>query len=160
VVKRSEQKWETKALSSIESPALAQALEYWRSLCDGPGFPGRKQLDPMEMRSYLPKILLICINDDGDFYYRLCGTEIARFNGADVTGKKVGSDSVGKGWRHLIHYYKKPLKTRAPVLFNGSIWWQDREYVSFEQILLPLAEDHASIDCLMSVIEFSQQSKI
>lgn len=114
----------------------------------------------MEMRSYLPKILLICINDDGDFYYRLCGTEIARFNGADVTGKKVGSDSVGKGWRHLIDYYKKPLKTRAPVLFNGSIWWQDREYVSFEQILLPLAEDHASIDCLMSVIEFSQQSKI
>ena len=110
MVKRSEQKWETKALSSIESPALAQALEYWRSLCDGPGFPGRKQLDPMEMRSYLPKILLICINDDGDFYYRLCGTEIARFNGADVTGKKVGSDSVGKGWRHLIHYYKKPLK--------------------------------------------------
>ena len=86
--------WDIRDLSDIRSPAVAAALAYWRGkVTDVAGaLPARAAIDPVEMRGFLTKILIVDIARSGTapenfaFIYRLCGSDITDNNGENLTG--------------------------------------------------------------------------
>lgn len=162
--------WDLRDLESIRSPALAAALAYWRSKAaisagaDAARIPGRAELDPLEMRAFLTKILIIDVIDatgapeaaETGFVYRLCGSEVTDNNGRDLAGRRADAASLGASAPQWIDSYQRTIATRAPILFVGGFWWQDRGYITFEQINLPLAGDGAVIDKLLCVVDFAR----
>ena len=145
--------WEIKDLSLVKSGDLAKALSYWRSKSQTPSIPSRSQIDPLEMRQFLPKILMIDVESEGEFTYRLCGTHVAEINGKDLTGQRASKASLGAASQHFIEVYQRAIRDRKPLLFTGQLWWQNRQWVGFEQIILPLSTDGLAVDKLMSVID-------
>ena len=59
--------------SSISSPLLAEALDYWEALPRTGKFPPRSSVDPMSITRLLPTIFLADAEEDGGFRYRLAG---------------------------------------------------------------------------------------
>jgi hypothetical protein len=145
--------WEFKDLSLVKSAALAAALRYWRSKSGASSIPSRSQIDPLEMRQFLSKVLMIDVESEHEFTYRLCGTHVAGINGKDLTGQRASEVNLGASSPQFIETYQRAIHGREPILFTGDLWWQDRQWVGFEQIILPLSTDGATIDKLMCVID-------
>jgi hypothetical protein len=146
--------WEIEDLTRAESPAIAAAVDYWRQKAGSTAMPSRSQIDPVEMRAFLRKILLIDVLENGDFVYRLCGTEITEGNRQDLTGRRADEASLGASAPHFLDAYRRTIAARAPVFFIGRMWWQDRGYISFEQVMLPLSSDGTEVDKLLCVVDF------
>jgi hypothetical protein len=146
--------WEIGDLAQARSPAIAAAVAYWRAKAAGAAMPSRAQLDPVEMRAFLKKILIIDRMENGDFVFRLCGTEIAEGNRQDLTGRRADAESLGASAPQFLEAYRHAVAARAPVFFIGHMWWQQRGYVSFEQVILPLSSDSAAVDKLLCVVDF------
>ena len=124
--------WEFKDLSLVKSPALAAALRYWRSKSGAPSIPSRSQIDPLDMRQFLSKVLMIDVESDHEFTYRLCGTHVAGINGKDLTGQRASEVNLGASSPQFIEAYRRAIHGREPILFTGDLWWQDRQWVGFE----------------------------
>jgi hypothetical protein len=145
--------WEFKDLSRVKSGAIAAALRYWRSRSEAPSIPSRSQIDPLEMRQFLSKALMIDVDGEGEFTYRLCGTHVAAINGKDLTGQRASEANLGASSQQFIEVYQRAIRGRDPILFTGHLWWQDRQWVGFEQIILPLSTDGLTVDKLMCIID-------
>jgi hypothetical protein len=145
--------WEFKDLSLAKSGAVAAALRYWQSKSDTPAIPSRSQIDALEMRQFLSKVLMIDVEGEREFTYRLCATHVATINGKDLTGQRASDVNLGASSQQFIEAYQRTIRDRAPILFTGQLWWQDREWVGFEQIILPLSTDGHTVDKLMCVID-------
>jgi hypothetical protein len=151
--------WDIVDLTLAESPAIAAAVDYWRARAGSAAMPSRAQIDPVEMRPVLRKVLIIDVMENGDFVYRLCGTEISEANGRDLTGRRADEDSLGASAPQFLDAYRRTITARAPVFFVGQMWWQERGYVSFEQVLLPLSGDGQRVDKLFCVVDFEIRAR-
>jgi hypothetical protein len=151
--------WEIEDLARAESPAIAAGVAYWREKAGAAAMPSRAQIDPLEMRAFLRKILIIDVMENGDFVYRLCGTEITEGNLRDLTGRRADAESLGASAPQFLDAYRRTVAARAPVFFIGRMWWQDRGYVSFEQVMLPLSSDGGAVDKLLCVVDFEVRAK-
>ena len=71
--------------SPITDPALNALYDYWASKAVGGHVPDRQALDPTDIPSLLPLIMMLDVFDDGRRHYaRLVGTNVA--TGKDPTG--------------------------------------------------------------------------
>jgi len=145
--------WEFKDLSLVKSEAIAAAWRYWQSKSETLSIPSRSQIDPLEMRQFLSKVLMIDVESEREFTYRLCGTHVAAINGKDLTGQRASDVNLGASSQQFIEAYQRTIRGREPILFTGHLWWQNREWVGFEQIILPLSTDGIAVDKLMCVID-------
>src|SRR5687767_12801845 len=63
---------------------------YWRSKCVDRTMPRRADIDPAELKAYLPSITLVdVVPDERRFVYRLVGTQEVAARGMDPTGQSV-----------------------------------------------------------------------
>src|ERR1700684_2922227 len=73
-------------------PETIAALAYWKSKLGSRLMPSRADLDPREMRSFMPHIALVELRQtaDGaqDYYMRLTGTSIEQVFG-QLTGQLI-----------------------------------------------------------------------
>ena len=96
---------------------------------------------------------MIDVESDREFTYRLCGTHVAAINGKDLTGQRASEVNLGASSQQFIEVYQDAIRGKEPILFTGRLWWQDRPWVGFEQIILPLSTDGLAVDKLMCVID-------
>jgi hypothetical protein len=89
-----------------EKPWLA-LYRYWLGKHAGNRPPSRRDLDPpLEIPALIPRLMLVQLVD-GDFKYRLVGSEVARYLATNVTGQIVGADTwapekVRSEWRRML----------------------------------------------------------
>lgn len=148
----------TASLPAGTHPRIAAGYAYWRSLQHEEGrLPGRKAIDPVEMRGFLPDVCLYDVQHSPvRFRNRLVGTRVVAGMRHDFTGRWLDevyprfvtspayAEFVGVARRELpIAYY------RGIPLFHT-----DRDYTIMERILLPLATDGDSVDMLFAIIVF------
>lgn len=141
--------WE---LSSDMHPDLAAFAAYWRSKRHGDGtFPRFDDINPAEISRLMPGVVILKRTskandgtDNGwpgdDFSYVYVGATHYDANGLDLTGRFVSdvySDAVVEEalnvWREIlrtgqIHYWGRP----NPL--------PDREMLSYERVLMPMAD--------------------
>jgi hypothetical protein len=92
---------------------------YWQSKCEGAIPPLRSDLDPVEMKSYLPDLVIAETGDMTSFRIRLAGTRVTRRLGCDPTSKEIepSSDGITGGIARLIercHADGAPVADRVP----------------------------------------------
>lgn len=79
-------------------PARIEALHrYWRSLADGKP-PQRRQIDPAEIHTLLPFMLIVEFEDDPfRVRFRLTGTQVDEISHQNLTGHYLDEFAVGIG---------------------------------------------------------------
>lgn len=132
-------------------PGLQGAYEHWQSKRGQREFAGRGDLDPVEMREFLPRIMLADLTRDPlRFRYRLCGTGICHVHKGDPTG--LAADELQPThYGALIHsQYEGMLNNRRPTAHLNVFSNADR-YKSYAHIILPLSRGGSDIDMVMTV---------
>ncbi len=138
-------------------PDVRAMIDYWQSIHPERGLPGRQHFEPSSVKKYLPTIRLVDVEGPPyRFRVRLAGTEIAEFYRADHTGlwfdEFVERFEDSDTYRDLVEV----VETRKPGWRRGvSRFVEDREFQSFERLILPFAKDGQKVDLLLIFTVFA-----
>ena len=143
--------WSTDQLAGCHATLLT-LYDYWNAKRGVRPMPARTDLDPVDLKPVLPKLILIDVVPDSRRYvYRLVGTQEVEMRGADPTGKPVAEAYYAESAEATMAYLDHVARTRQPVLYRG-VYQPLRTRTQQEEVLfLPLAQDGETLNMIMVV---------
>ena len=134
----------------IEDKRLLALYRYWESKRGDRAMPARADIDPTEIPTLLPLILLIEVLGIGDYRYRLTGTEIVSNVGSDVTGKTFAEALPGGPYGEYITGLVRDVVSRGrPLYSEGAFMAEGRVDRQVRRLLLPLSADGRTVDMVL-----------
>ncbi|WP_395022428.1 PAS domain-containing protein [Dongia sp.] len=141
---------EIEALIAQCHPEVRAVVAYWRAKAGTRRMPARADIDPAEMKPYLPRVSLIdVVADERRFVYRLVGTEEAALRGYDPTGRSVGEGYFGPNRELAFQHYQYPVEHRAPFCYRGDFEVADGSVENEDVVFLPLSEDDDKVNMIL-----------
>lgn len=141
------------AIDAPESnPQLQAVHRYWLERCDGPTLPARRAIDPIDLKSHLPNMLLVDVaRAPLRFRYRLFGTGLVALYNHEMTGKYVDEIKSDSFRAAAAKAYTDVIDRRVPQ-FSALAFVVDYYRVKYDRLLLPLAEDGRTVSMVMGAI--------
>jgi PAS domain len=140
---------------SPEEQRLDAIFRYWASKRNGRTMPSRADIDPLELRSYLPQLVLLDVEGDPPrFRYRLVGTEVTRvrrgLSNSDPTGRFVDEVTHHQGTGAVLAHYRRVVAERIPSTDAGIYPPSpERPWLRFSRLVLPLSADDVTVNMLL-----------
>ncbi len=129
------------------SPRVASFYRYWDGKRHGRAVPSRSDLDPVEMKEWLPGITLVdVLSNPRRLIYRLVGTRITELRGRDVTGMSVEEGYIGSSLDEVLENYRLVIEEGKFVYDWDPLPSPDGWLQEPEGLLLPLSTDGKTID--------------
>jgi hypothetical protein len=124
----------------------------WQSRRQGRRWPARTDISPVDMKAYLPDLMLIDVETGPlDFQVRLAGTGYRRFMPYDPTGTSVKDMPNGE---EIFSRFEKLVSLGQPYMgLNMPLMWASIDYKRFNGLVLPLGEAD-DIRTLMLLVEY------
>ncbi|MBK8161022.1 MAG: PAS domain-containing protein [Rhodospirillaceae bacterium] len=140
------------------APETLGFYRYWDSKRRNPDgsprrMPRRSDIDPLEMKRWLPFLQLIEVHDHPDgrsLVYRLVGQAEVAVRGYNPTGRTIAECAIGKESSDPMGNYNLVIDGRTPVYDWSRIPHPAGFLVSQECILLPLSDDDASVNMVIT----------
>lgn len=130
-------------------PDVLWMLRYWEAKCQGRAMPSRDDIDPSELKRYLPHMTLVdVVADERRYVYRLVGTKEVELRGYNPTGRSVADAYFASSAEGAILNYDTTCQTRAPYYVADPFQAVDR-YVGEEDLFLPLSADGAAVNMIL-----------
>jgi hypothetical protein len=151
--------------AQIGAPAAAaraheELFAYWASRRQGAKLPGRRDLDPGDIKRLLPTLSLIdVVREPLDFRIRLAGTGLYDVYGREITGRALAdvyNSAAADYWRVEL---AKVVADGRPAVGMHSLAWRGASHLSILWLRLPLAADGGEVDMILgydAVIGMSQ----
>ena len=102
----------------VRSARIHQLYEYWHRKCAHRTVPDRRDIDPAELRSLLPYLLIAELEAQPfRVFYRLVGTKVVDMNGAEFTGLYL-DEMTGEQYNYIdqgIEAYRQAWSQQSPV---------------------------------------------
>jgi len=130
------------------------AYEYWQSISRAGALPRRAAIDPVELGSrVLPHVILIDVEPDFRFRYRLIGNAVLQIFGVNYTGRYIDELGLGAVFDEIIAFYRHVCERRNPVLLDGTYERNYRRQFHFRRLAMPLQNEAGEIDSLFCIFE-------
>lgn len=128
-------------LPFADSPILVALATYWSAKRSSRAMPDRADIDPLDMpRGILPHIGLIDCLPDGDFSYRLVGTELVERFGVNLTGRRISAMTEEPFRQHAMRIFSAAAQHGRPLYVESAIHWDgDRPAALGRRLVLPLS---------------------
>ncbi|SMF38576.1 PAS domain-containing protein [Tistlia consotensis] len=126
-------------------------LGYWRERVGPGGVLDRTRLHPEELAPLLPNLFLMDRLEGApfDIAFRLVGTAIPQIEG-EITGRSLSSLIARSEHPMVWEHYERALAGEL-CLRRQTLVWQDRDYVRYDVLLLPMSRGGAAIDALLGM---------
>lgn len=140
----------TEARIAASHPDIRAMVDYWRAKAAGRRMPRRIDIDPGEIKGFLPRITLVDVVPDARrFVYRLVGTEEVASRGSDPTGRAVAEAYFSASPEESLMYYDYVARTGEPYCYSGDFAAPDGAVERQDVIFLPLSEDGATVNMIL-----------
>ncbi|WP_374653990.1 PAS domain-containing protein [Dongia sp.] len=130
----------------------AEALyRYWRTRRED-GLPRRADIEPADIKSLLPYVLIVDIHQDPfRIYYRLVGTAVAHFSGLDFTGTFLDELAFDICATDDLHNaYRSVCETRKPGIGMAFAQLNHQSALDVEYVICPLVDEANDVrQCLV-----------
>lgn len=136
------------------SPMLAGFYAYWNGKRGDRKMPARADLDPVEMKRWLPGIIIVdVLEEPRRLVYRLVGSRSVALRQTDVTGRTVTEGYHGTSLVDVLENYRLVIDEQKIVYdaeqkTSGSGLLKDSE-----TLLLPLSSDGVKVDKVIIYLE-------
>lgn len=141
----------------FDDPRLHEFVRYWESKQRNGRLPARADIDPAELKSFLPDIFMIdVVGEPRRFRYRLIGTKIVTFVGRDSTGKFIEEAYSPEQAGAITTFYRSICANKRPMRNFGRINWVDRKFLKYEIANLPLADDGATVNIILGCMSIER----
>ncbi|GAB4366508.1 MAG: hypothetical protein Kow00114_24470 [Kiloniellaceae bacterium] len=144
---------------SIEHPGLRALYDYWHGRRPGPRLPGRQHLDPLDIPTLLPNVMLVDVVAPDDLRFRLVGTALVGWFGRDTTGLPLQTVYAAKDWERILADYRYSIRERRPCLSRRAIARAGGRQQPYQRLLLPLARDGERVDMLLAGVYWRDPPK-
>jgi hypothetical protein len=144
-------------------PLVGAFYDYWVSAAPAAQLPGRQHILPEEIPSFLSRMFMLDVaREPLRFRYRLCGTELVRSLGREVTGmwldeahpQLVENPDSRERFRFMVEAGCATWRKGAPL------WTRHPDHRSLETCIVPLAGDGATVDKLLGFcVMFDSQGR-
>ena len=131
-------------------PASLRTLHsYWQGKQRAGQLPGRADIDPVELRAYLGRIVIAELRG-GELIYRLVGTDLVAEWGFEPTGRWV-ADTLASDYRDtFMNPYRIAIEQATPVHAQLPMRTRPWRGLSVEALFLPLARDGRAVDMVLA----------
>jgi hypothetical protein len=138
-------------------PENNAAIDYWRSKHGSRKMPARADIDPIEMRAFLPHVGLLETPDGTsarpDYRVALAGTAIEAVLGP-LTGRLLREavpPVIARRWRSL---YDVVMTEAVPLRAVSRVAFSAQNFLMGEVLAAPLSADGRRIDTLFITLVF------
>ncbi|MBI3507483.1 MAG: PAS domain-containing protein [Proteobacteria bacterium] len=138
--------------ASLRSKRLRRFFEYWNAKRGTREMPARGNIDPVEIPWLLGYVTLHEVLPEGGFRFRIDATHTANMFGFDMTGRTLAEYPDAQVREMIRSSLVAVLETRQPQRKDLDYGTSFRQW-RYERLILPLSEDGARIDMLMSAID-------
>ncbi len=136
-------------------PTLTSAFAYWSSKHREGRPPRRADLDPLEMRDFLPFVNLVDVaeGDEGLRYrHRLEGTELVESFGKSSTGRWFDENYTAEHWANQRLAYDLAVTERRANLNVIAISDRVRLLLQYARLIMPLSDTEAPRHSMLLVV--------
>ena len=114
--------------------------------------PSRADIDPLEMRQWLPRLTLVDVGPDGQhFTYRLVGTQMVDLLGINPTGRRSRRPGRTKWPTRVVEGYRAVVETRKPVFCQQINWLAGDQRPTAWAMRLPLSSNGEDVDMILGL---------
>lgn len=144
----------------FESPILQDGYSYWHSKKAGGRLPRRVDIDPVEIPRLMPHVVLLDVRrePETDFKYRLIGTYVAENLYNDHTGSSFSEIEHQKAPSQIWQNCCRVVETGDAFIAGTPYVGPHQEFRRVEDVILPLADDGETVDCLLVFIEYMRRA--
>jgi hypothetical protein len=146
------------APTRLDHPVLAAVHQYWSMKRGDRLMPARADIDPLELRDYLGWIVIMDVLEDGaDFRYRLVGTKVTHYFGADGSGRTISECFASLGTdvvRDALDVHRRVVWKRQPLRVYGEVPLMAHQRGVFDSLHMPLSDDGETANMLISAFTF------
>lgn len=93
----------------------AAIYRYWSKKKCGQKLPRRQDIDPLEMKPWLPGIVLVDVAEPRRITYRVVGTAVCQHRGFDPTGQSVEEGLYGNTRAEILENYRIAIDEKSIV---------------------------------------------
>lgn len=115
--------------------------------------PRRADIDPAEIREHMPTLFMVEVLPQGEYRYRLVGSELVERTGRNATGKILSQLHAERPevLRLLKARFDQVVAAKAPVFSRGEVYWLDGDEMrQFECGYFPLSEDGRNVSIILA----------
>lgn len=144
-------------LKAPEAEPLQRLQAYWERKKGDRSAPPKSAIDPAELRDLLPNILLIdVIGQPPRFRARLFGSALVEAYGEEVTGRFGEDVDLDEVHDELMSFVERAVSECKPQYLRTAFTKHSGRHLRYEQILLPLSDDGANVNMLLSAYAVEQ----
>ena len=141
----------------ISTPLVRSFHDFWLARCRDGQLPAKRDMDPVDMRPFLPHLVLteVLRDDPLDFQYRIIGDSVAVRLGNN-TGRRVRETALINVTTSAYDNYCVVALTGQPQFLEGrapTAFSQNRTYL-MSRVHCPLAADGTTVDHIISCMTF------
>ncbi len=137
-------------IDQLISP-LSQSLYRWWSGFN-PKLPARADFDITQHRDLPSNIFLVEVLDNGNFHYRLHGELVTQLVGRSSQHIVFNKDSDLLDDRLLAEHLGNVIQARTAFQCHGDLSVFNRDYIRFESLDCPLANEEGRITHILGVL--------
>lgn len=128
---------------------------YWRERELAGKVPARSSINPGDIASILPWMLLLEVlrfETVTEYRYRLAGTGCTEIFGVDYTGKMLGESMTPEGYEIRRKEFARVLQNGQPIISTTNLPIRSREFMVVHRGVFPIRASGNEIDQLFVVI--------
>lgn len=134
---------------------VKQLHDYWLSKRGGAALPDRDLIDPAEIKSLLPNILIAEPSyPPFRVRYRLTGSRIAAASGMDLTGRYLDELVAADDDGHWQAYYYQAWSEKIPVYGDVVVPTLHGDQFRYEFGIFPLSKGGDSVEQFISIEDY------
>ncbi len=139
-------------LATLDRADAKFVYDYWSRKRGDRRMPARADIDPLEIKSVLPQVVLIDVQRQPlDFRFRLAGTRSYDIFGFDLTGRSV-REIEPRDWSEGIwKSFSELARTGEPQHVRLDFCTTEGYARSFSVLRLPLGDDGITVDRILAL---------
>lgn len=146
----------------FQSAVIEECYLHWRDKINGGSLPSRSDINPADIPRLMPHAVILDVRrePEPDFRYRLIGTYVSENLFRDHTGSWFSEIEHQRAPNEIWQNCCRVVETGKPMLPRSPYVGPNRSFKTIEDVILPLAEDGKTVDCLLVFIEFLRRTEI
>ena len=142
-------------LPNLRHQRLLALYDYWHDRAGERAMPAYKDIDPVDMKSWLANLVLVEFTDNlFNYRVRLEGTNIEQFYGARRTGAGLEVVTAAEERDLLLQQYRPVFEAGRPAYYEAAFENSEGIFSHQAKLLLPLSSDGVHVDMILAGIYF------
>jgi hypothetical protein len=136
---------------------VASFYRHWDAKRRGRKMPSRADFDPLEMKEWLPGIILVDVeHNPRKLTYRLVGSRSVALRQSDVTGRTVEEGYHGPTLGEVLENYRLVVDEQLLVYDHDGTNSRSGLMRDSETLMLPLSSDGVTVDKVIVYLEIEE----